>query len=103
MISPHPFPPLDRDKVMDFFGNRRQIISSKNGVTVRYDDLPDYLRGQEDILLELIEKIEAGAFDVVVTREEVPDLIVHFDEEKIRGEAEELLRSMGFSPVGAHR
>ena len=106
MISPSPLPALDRNRVMDFLGNLRQVIvskgTSKERVVVKYDDLSDYLRGQEDALHEFQEKVEAGAFDLEATqeaREGVPDLSIHFDEAKMRVDAEATLKALGIDPV----
>jgi hypothetical protein len=93
---------LDRDKELDFLGNRRQVIAAKNGATTPHDALSDYLRGQDDAFFEIAEQIRTGAFDLEVpqeAQEEAPDLSVHFDETKMRVDAEELLKSMGISPV----
>jgi hypothetical protein len=99
---------LSRDLILDFVRNRRQVVSSKGtsergSKTIEYDDLTDYLRGQEDILSELSEKVRKGEFDVEVppSSEPEPDytILKHIDENKLREDARETIRGMGLSPV----
>lgn len=106
MIAPSPLPSLDRDLVLDFLRNRRQVVLVKNGETVPYDDLPPYLKGQEDLLHEFLELVETGEFDLEATQEArqgVPDLDVKFDEVKMRADAEATIKALGITPLEAPR
>lgn len=105
-MTTNSFPPLDRDKELDFLGNRRQVIISKDGATIPHDDLSDYLRGQDDAFFEITEQIRTGAFDLEApqeAREGVPDLSVHIDEAKMRVDAKATLKALGIAPLEAPR